>query len=172
MSSDQSNDDRDPFERVKASGCELALYFDGRVGASPFARYVDGEWDLISLTYIPTPEYGRDDPDAEHGVNTEVHTVDLEPEPRPESELREIARQPRHINDDADSYAGVTVVSLQEAPFPDRDEIPAKEDIVRQIECPHCETRFRQYLPEPFEQCPHCDGTIEDIDRQSDGGEQ
>lgn len=150
--------DEDPIARVKDSNGNLVLDYNSRVGARPYARYVDGEWQLMSLTYVPTPNYGEDDPDANHGINTEVHTVNLEPDPDDwsEDELREIAKQPRYPDDGVEGWPGVQVVPFEESPFEHRNEIPAREDIVREVECDECGEEFRQYVPDPFEECPHC----------------
>ena len=178
MSSDDSGQctddtERGPIERVKESDGDLVLDYNSRVGARPYARYVDSEWELMSLTYVPTPNYGMDDPDADHGIDTKVHTVDLEPDPDEwsEDELREIAKQPRYPDDDVEGWPGVQVLPVEESPFEHRDEIPARDDIVRETECGACGDEFRQYLPDPFEECPHCGSRLErtlqpDTDRQ------
>jgi hypothetical protein len=158
----------DPIERVKAADGDLVLDFNSRIGARPYARYVDGAWELMSLTYVPTPDYGQDRPDG--GVNTEVHTVDLEPDADDwtEPELREIAKQPRP-GDDPDGWPGVDVIAYEESPFARREEIPAKDEIVTTVECPHCGEYVRQYLPDPLEECSICDRSIEDapeVDRE------
>lgn len=154
----QGDIERDPIERVKKSAGELVLYYNSRIGARPYVRYVDGEWDMMSLTHVPTPDYGLDDPDAEHGVNIRVHTVDLEPDPSDftEEELYEHAKQRRYPDDEVDGWPGVQVISVENSPFPDRDEIPAREDIIHESNCPSCGNEVRQYLPDPFEECPHC----------------
>lgn len=150
----------DPIQQVKESKGELVLDFNSRVGARPFARYVDGEWDLMSLSHVPTPDYGEPEPDSDHPVshNTTVHTVDLEPDAADftESDLREIAKQKRYPQDDVEGWPGVEVIPVEESPFPDREKIPAKDDIIREYECPHCGEQVRQYLPDPFTECNYC----------------
>lgn len=152
-----------PVDRVKESNGDLVLDFTSRVGARPYARYVDGEWELMSLTYIPTPKYGEEDETKEHGFNTTVHTVDLEPnvEDHTEGELREMAEQPRYPDDSVSGFPGVEVIPFEESPFEHRDEIPAKQDIVRQQTCDECGEGYKLYVPEPQSQCPHCDATLE-----------
>jgi len=156
----------DPIQRVKESDGDLVLDYDSRVGARPYARFVDGEWDLMSLTNVPTPAYGEDDPDAEHGINTRVHTVDQEPDPEDwsEAELREIAKQPRYPDDNPEGWPGVEVIAYEDSPFPHRKDIPARDEIVEKVECQACGEEFRQYLPEPFEKCPHCGERLGDDD--------
>jgi len=159
--SEQSVDDTDcdPITQVKDSDGELVLDYDSRIGARPYARYVTGDWQLMSLSHVPTPNYGMDDPDTEHGIDTTVHTVALEPDPNDwaEDELRHMAKQPRHPDGDVDGWPGVQVIPVEDSPFTDRDKIPAREDIVTEIGCNSCGNMFRQYLPDPFETCPHCD---------------
>jgi len=155
---------QDPIVRVKESNGELVLDYNSRVGARPFARFVDGEWDCMSLSHVPTRYYGEPDPDNPTGHNTTVHTVDLEPESVTEEELREMAKHPRYPDDDAPEWAGVEVIAYDESPFPDRGEIPSRDEIVRTIDCPECGEEFRQYLPDPFEECPHCGAYLEDND--------
>lgn len=147
----------DPIERVKASNGDLVLDFHTRIGARPYARYVDGEWDLMSLSHVPTPDYGEPNPNGDHPVphNTEVHVVDLEPDPIPEDEMRKMARYPRDPSDDVGEWAGVQVIPYEGSPFEHRDEIPARDEIVREMDCPECGKEFRQYLPE-LRDCPHC----------------
>lgn len=154
---------QDPIERVKNSGGELVLDFPSRVGARPFARFVDGEWDCMSLSHVPTRDYGEPD-DSEIGHKTTVHTVDLEPESVTEEELREMAQHPRYPDDDAPEWAGVEVIDYDESPFPDREQIPSRDEIVREIDCPECGEEFRQYIPDPFEECPHCETQLEDFE--------
>lgn len=152
-------DERDPFERVKDSDGELVLDFHARVGARPYARYVDGEWNLMSLTYVPTPDYGEPEPEGDHPVphNTKVHTVDLEPDPTPESEMREMAQYPRYPEDDPKEWAGVEVIEFEESPFADREEIPSRDEIVWDRECEACGEEVRDYRPDPqHEECPEC----------------
>lgn len=150
----------DPIQKVKDNNGELVLDYDSRFGARPYARYVDGEWDIMSLSYVPTRQYGQDDPNTDHGVNTTVHTVDLEPENISESKLRDMAKHPRDPTADPDKYLGVSVIPVEESPFPHRDEIPAKEEIVSEETCNHCGESFRQYHPGPFTECPHCQEPI------------
>ena len=157
----------DPIRRVKQSNGELVLDYDSRVGARPYARYVDGEWDLMSLSYVPTPKYGEPD-DSETGHNTKVHTVDLEPDPIPESELREMAQYPRHPMDDAPEWAGVKVIAYEDSPFPNRDQIPSRGDIVREQTCDTCGSEFRQYIPDPFDFCPECGESVDVPDTGND----
>lgn len=156
------DDVSDPIEKVKESNGDLVLDFDSRVGARPFARYVNGDWELMSLTYIPTPSYGQDDPEAEHGINTRVHTVDLEPdmENNSEEELREMAKQGLYAQDDGDEFLGVNVIPFKESPFSERDEIPTKNEIVQERKCENCEATYRLYIPDPQSQCPHCGSDI------------
>jgi len=152
--------EQDPIERVKSSDGDLVLDYDSRVGARPYARYADGEWELMSLTHVPTPEYGEDDPDTDHGINTRVHTVDLEPDPDEwdESELREIAKQRRYPDGDVEGWPGVQVIPYEESPFPDRDQIPARDEIVRERGCSECGNMYREYIPDPQPECPYCGG--------------
>lgn len=156
----------DPIERVKNANGELVLDYDSRIGARPYARYVNGEWDLMSLTYVPTPEYGKADPDADHGINTRVHTVNLEPDPEEwdESDLREMAKQPRHQDDVVKGWPGVSVISFEDSPFPDREEIPARDDIVRDRGCTDCGKLYREYIPEPQSECPYCGAKVDTQD--------
>lgn len=153
----------DPIERVKASDGDLVLDYDTRIGARPYARYADGDWQLMSLTYVPTPSYGDDDPDADHGHNTQVHTVDLEPDPTDysEDELREMAKFSRGSDDETDGWPWVSVVPVEESPFDRRDDIPALEDIVRERQCRECGEEYRQYVPDPFGECPHCGAELD-----------
>jgi hypothetical protein len=147
----------DPIQRVKDANGDLVLDYNSRIGARPYARYVGGEWELMSLTAVPTPEYGQDDPDAEHGIDTRVHTVDLEPDPDDysEAELRELATQRRYPDDEVEGYPGVEVIPVEDSPFPDRETIPTKDEIVQRVDCPACGEEYRQYLPKPRD-CPHC----------------
>lgn len=166
-------DERDPIERVKQSEGDLVLDFSSRIGARPYARYVDGEWDVMSLSGVPTPQYGEPEPDSDHPVphNTEVHTVDLEPDPIPEDELREMARHPRGPDDDAEEWAGVEVIDVEESPFPDRDEIPTRDEIVWEADCDGCGEQVRVYRPDPqHDECPHCGAELpEDVPAASEG---
>lgn len=152
----------DPIERVKQSDGDLVLDYHARIGARPYARYVDGEWDIMSLSYVPTPAYGMSTPDEEIPYDTRVHTVDLEPDDIPETALREMARQPLRSDDDG-TWLGVEVITYEESPFPDRNKIPAKEDIVQTQQCPDCDEEFRQYCPDPFTECPHCGVGVESV---------
>ena len=161
----------DPIQRVKESNGDLVLDYNSRIGARPYARYVDGEWDLMSLTYVPTPRYGQDDPGAEQDMDTTVHTVDLEPDTDDwtEDELREVAKQRRYPDDDVTGWPGVEVVPVEDSPFSHREDIPAYSDIVRERECGSCGSEFRQYLPDPFEECPHCECPVDTGTDQSGG---
>lgn len=152
----------DPVTAVKNADGDLVLDYTARVGAHPYARYSDGEWDVISLTHVPTPTYGSDAPDTDHGIDTTVHTVVMEPDDVSEQELREMAQHSRYPDDDTadDAWPGVDVIAYDESPFPHRDDIPARDDIVRMTDCPQCGGTFRQYLPDPFDTCPHCGATI------------
>jgi hypothetical protein len=157
---------QDPIERVKAADGDLVLDYNSRIGARPYARFVDGQWDLMSLSYVPTPGYGANDPDAEYGIDTTVHMVDLEPDPDDwdEDELREIAKQRRYPDDEVEGWPGVEVIPYDESPFAHRDEIPARDEIVKEVECNECGMEFRQYIPDPFEECPSCGAELEGAD--------
>jgi len=145
----------DPITRVKESDGDLVLDYYSRVGARPYARFVNDEWDVMSLSHVPTPAYGDPD-DSETGHNTEVHTVDLAPDSISETELREMAKHPRYPNDGAPEWAGVSVIRYDDSPFAHRDEIPLRDEIVREVTCDECGDEFRQYLPDPFAECPFC----------------
>ena len=158
-----------PFERVKASDGDLVLDFPARVGARPYARYVDGEWELMSLTHVPTPSYGEPD-DSDVGHDTRVHVVDLEPDPDEwsEDDLRDMAEDPRYPHEGGGEFVGVEVVSVDETPFDHREDIPSKDEIVRVRECPACSEEYREYVPDPQSECPHCGTRVEQRDEERD----
>lgn len=134
-------------ERVKQSDGDLVLDFHSRIGARPYARYVDGDWDMMSLGHVPTPDYGQD--------NREVHLVDLKPDDVTGEGIRDMA-------DGDGPGSAVQVVPFAESPFPDRDEIPARDDIVEDRFCPGCGGGFWLYLPDPQDDCPQCGAELPD----------
>lgn len=139
-------------DEVKSSNGELVLDFYGRVGARPYARYHDGEWDVISLSYVPEKNYGEDG-------QREIRVVDLEPEGIDEEKIREMV-EPYKIKEGRDPVQPVDVIPVEESPFaPDRD-IPAKDEVITTRECDNCLEEFRDFIDDPYDVCPVCDSPL------------
>lgn len=95
-----------PVDVVKDADGEIVLHLNTRVGAAPFFRYVDGEWEAISLMYRPTKRYGAE--------TNEVGVVKAEPEIE-ERQLR------TWVEDNQEPF---DLLDHDESPFADRDEYP------------------------------------------------
>jgi len=128
-------------DTVKQSNGSEVLHLSSRIGAAPFFRYVDGEWEALSLMHIPSRDYSAE--------SRTVHLVRAHPDVT-EEWLREC------IERTDDPPEPVEILGYDETPFADTDEIPHRDEIVEERECPSCGEEYREYLPDPFGECGDC----------------
>jgi predicted Zn-ribbon and HTH transcriptional regulator len=135
------------IERVKAANGQLVLDFHSRIGARPYVRYKDGEWECISLTYVPEPDYGQHE--------RKVRTAKMTPEIT-EEDMREWLEP----EDPDRKPEACRIIDEEDSVFWKRAQYPHVDELIFEPECGECGHEWREHRDDRADECPECGAEV------------
>lgn len=137
----------DAISRVKGANGKLVLDFHSRIGGRPYVRYQNGEWECISLTYVPEPDYNEG--------NRAVRTAKMTPDVTEEDMLEWL--DPDEDDRKPESYR---IIDEEDSPFVKRAQYPHVDELIFEQLCSECGHEWREHRDDRADECPACGAEV------------